>query len=325
MNARNQMKERRNRVESTGEARPADLLSKREFLKLVLGGTAAGMAAPFLTMGTASASPLIVPGGYLESRVHAYWMKLSYQRGGASRQVRRRIGAGLRNIGAIKGAGTGLQFSELFDEAIKAVFVRWDKTRRKPASLYALIQMLYDEHIAPRGGPEAGRALFGTLLAMVRGRNGSSQGELAHEAYLRYRQAALAYKEVARKKEDQDAVLEARRVRSRLLQEWQEWLLGLVEGHATGKLRLNPEFIVTAEMTRGFHVYTPPFTWTESALIITARRRQVMVEWRGDGVLQRASSPAGPWKDTGRPSPAFFDAREAKVGFFRLKKRRTAP
>ena len=177
-------------------------------------------------------------------------MKLSHQEGGASRQVRRQIGAALRNIGAIKGGGIGLDFSRCFDQAVDAAFVEWAQCRNRPGT-----------YRAGQGGTREDRG--GATPAIPAAR------------------------------------------------QWRGWLLGLVEAYASRDRRLNPDSLETSDMLRGFHIYSPPYDITETCLDVAAQDGQVCLSWQGDWLLERAGTPAGPWKDTSRPSPAERWAVEA--------------
>jgi len=291
-------------------------LTKRQFLKLSLGGTAACALAPLFKPASLIASPLVTPGSYLDSTVHAYWMRLSYNGGAESREVRRTVGAALRNIGAIKGKGDGYDFTLCFDRAVDAAFARWADTRQKPNTLFGLIQVLYNNHIEPEFGPDGGRAMFGTLLGILRGWDGSANGAETHQAYLSYRDAALAYKDEARTGQDPALVAQLRQNRRDALEQWRSLFLAQVDRYATRQAQLDPQFTLNTSMLNGFHVYVRPDAAEAPRLKIGKRGNRVIVDYKGTGQLQEAPGPAGPWSDTRKAPPAAFET-VSPVKFFR--------
>src|SRR5262245_6979850 len=124
-------------------------LSKRQFMKLGIGGMAGVILAPMLKPGSLLASPVVLPHDYLDSVLPGQWMKLSYNQGRESRQTRRCLGAALRNIGAIKGRGLGEAFTRVFDLAVQRAFARRQQGLTKPGNLLGLVQGLYEETIFP--------------------------------------------------------------------------------------------------------------------------------------------------------------------------------
>jgi hypothetical protein len=54
--------------------------------------------------------------------------------------------------------------------------------------------------------------------------------------------------------------------------------------------------------------------------ITVAGPGQLTVNWNGNGVLQFADDPAGPWNDLPNARPPFrLDTKEAPARFFRVK------
>jgi hypothetical protein len=185
-------------------------------------------------------------------------MKLSYNHGRESRSVRRTLGAALHSIGAIKGQGEGQQFSHLFDQAVRQAFHHHLQTGWRPASLFHLIQFLYDQFIFPQTGPAGGWVLFGILFAILRGRDGTMEGVAAHEAYQAYRQAALVHKDIYRRTQDPKSIVMAQLTRYWRRDQWQQALNRLMEIYAVRQRRLIPEFYVQPNMMDGFHLYMAP-------------------------------------------------------------------
>src|ERR1041384_7125894 len=167
------------------------MISKRKFLKLGVGGTAAMFLAPLLKPTSLFARSCELPQSYLNSSTHSHWMKLTYSNGRESRETRRRLGVALRNLGAVRGLGLGHRFPSFFAPALEEEFRRWRTTGHKPASMFELVQAMYDNYIFPQIGEPGGQILFGTLLSLLRGRDGTYLGEHAYQAYLAYRAAAL--------------------------------------------------------------------------------------------------------------------------------------
>ena len=291
------------------------MMSKRRFLKVGLGSTAAAFFAPLL-QPSLSARSFNLPQTYLESSIHNYWMKLSYNHGGESRQTRRRLGVALRNLGAIHGFGLGYSFVSSFDQAVEAAFRRSLVTGQKPGSLFALVQMLYDDFLFPQTGVRGGQILFGMLFSILRGRDGTALGEQVYQSYLAYREAALAHKNAYRTNPDPKAILAARLKRKALLMEWQQNLSDLVNLYARRELRLNPNFRMDTKMLEGFETAFVPIASAPPHLCIYRYGTHQVVSWKGGARLQQAHSLHGPWIDTHKSSPATFDGRPAHL-FFR--------
>src|SRR5437867_3541773 len=192
------------------------MMSKRKFLKLGMGGAAAVVLGPLLRPACLLARSFTLPESYLESSTHRHWMKLTYNKGQESREIRRCLGVALRNLGAIRGQGLGYSFVSFFDRALEAAFLRSKATGKKPGSLFELIQMLYDDSIFPQIGPVGGEILFGILFSLLRGRDGTERGEKVYQSYLAYRAAALAHKNAYKTTRDPILILEARKRRALL-------------------------------------------------------------------------------------------------------------
>jgi hypothetical protein len=291
-------------------------VSKRQFLKLGLGGAAAWMLGPLLRPVNLFGSPLVTPPSYFSSSVYSYWMRLSYNGGVESRQVRRAVGAALRNVGAIKGRHGGFDFTLSFDRAVRAAFVRWAGSRQKPNSLFGLIAMLHANYIYPEIGPDGGRALFGILLGMLRGWEGTARGLEAHQAYLTYRDLALRYKDAGRASQDPVLIEQLRQERQAALANWRTLLLALAGDYAAGQMQLNPQFVIQNPMIAGFDVYVPPNPAAPPRLRLEPFGDQVIVRWKGGGQLQQAGTVSGPWVNARQAPPAAFDAKAPRM-FFR--------
>lgn len=271
--------------------------------------------APLLRPGSLLASPVVLPPDYLDSRLHAQWMKLSYNQGRESRQTRRCLGAALRNIGAIKGRGRGEIFTRVFDFAVQQAFLRRQQGATQPGNLLGLVQRLYDDSIYMEMGPAGGRVLFGTLLAVLRGRDGTSQGEVAHQSYLAYRAAALEHKDAYRKVQDPKELDGIRRKRLALRSQWQLQLGAMVAAYAQRQRVLNRDYVIGPEMLEGFDVYIAPVLVSGPRLAIARVSRGIEVRWDGPAQLQQAPTPLGPWTNVAQRSPATFDGRENQQYF----------
>ena len=293
-------------------------VSKRQFLKVSFEGSAAILLGALFRPAALWASPVVVPADYLNSSWHSQWMKLSYNQGRESRQTRRCLGAALRNVGAIQGKGNGARFAPWFDQAVTEAFTQMRATGRKPVSVFGLVQALYDNFFYPRLGPMSGRVMFGTLLGILRGRDGTTQGATAHQAYLAYRRAALFYKNVYKLTTDPKQLLAARKARQVSLALWQQELMTLVETYALRKAALDPAFHIRSEMLEGFEIYVDPATASppRARLTFTRAGDRLIISWPGDGILQQAPSMAGPWRDVAKSSPVAVDPVE-RHAFFR--------
>lgn len=291
-------------------------MSKRQFMKLGMGSMAGVILAPLLKPDSLLASPVVLPPDYLDSPVHAQWMKLSYNNGRESRQTRRCLGAALRNIGAIKGKGRGDAFANVFDLAVQRAFLRRRQGLTKPGSLMTLIQGLYNDTILREMGTPGGQVLFGTLLAVLRGRDGTAQGEQAHRSYLAYRDAALAHKDAYRKVQDPKELELIRRNRLMLRAQWQLQLSALTSAYAMRQRMLNQDFVVATNMMEGFDVYIAPILVSGPNLTIAHVPRGIEVRWDGPAQLLQGPTPLGPWSPVNQPSPALFDGK-ARQQYFR--------
>jgi hypothetical protein len=298
-------------------------VSKRQFLGMGLGGTAAVVLAPILRCSYLFGGPVILSPNLLESSVYSQWMKLSYGNKLETRQTRRNLGVALRHIGAIRGKGRGYDFTLTFDQAVEAMFQRWSLTQRKPASLFGLIQMLYDDYIFPMKGAEAGRILFCLLFSVLRGQEGTARGEAAHRSYLAYRSAALAYKNAGRSG-NRGTIEETRKNRAAQLALWRSALLALADDYALRKLTLKADVPVRAQTLKGFEFYSAPVRISAPALSISRRSGQVVISWKGDALLQYGPSPKGPWSRVLKSTPAGFDGKMHE-GFFRTIKLKKEP
>ena len=291
-------------------------MTKRKFLKLGMSGGAAMFLGSLLRPLPAWGSTVQVPSSYLDSAVHGHWMKLCYSHRQESRQTRRLLGATLRNLGGVRGIGRGHSFVPCFDRAVEAVWQRSRATGRTPGSIFALIQALYDESLYAQTGVAGGQILFGLLFSLLRGRDGTEQGTLAHQAYLNYRSAVVAHKEAYRMVNDPQAIAELRKRRSLLLQEWQAQWGTLVGRYATRQARLNPAFQVEPAMLDGLDLPAAVKVPLSPRLTMARTAGRLVVTWAGNGRLQQAPSPLGPWTDTAQASPAVIEARESQQ-FFR--------
>lgn len=297
-------------------------VSKRQFLKIGLEGSAAIFLGSLLRPASLLASPVVVPAEYLNTLTHGYWMKLSYNQGQESRQTRRCLGAALRNIGVIQGTGNGARFAPWFDQALSLAFRRALATGRRPASVFGLVQMLYDDFIYPRVGVAGGRVMFGTLLGILRGRDGTPQGAGAYESYLAYRQAVLAHKDAYKTAASPQEILDARKKRQTSLALWQRDLRSLVEAYAYQRKALNPTFRIRQEMLEGFDIYVDPTPSTQPIqprLTFTRAGGRMIISWQGGGTLQQAPSLSGPWRDVAKSSPVTVDVTQP-AAFFRAVK-----
>ena len=292
------------------------LLSKRQFIKLGMGGTAAIYLAPVLKPRSLFANSVVLPANYLDTSAHQQWMKLSYNQGQESRRTRRNLGALLRNLGATRGKGRGYAFALSFDQAIGVVYQRWMAGSRKPGSLLELIQALYDEFIFPQKGSVEGLILFRNLFAVLRGRDGTDQGEAARRSYLAYREALLNYKNAYRIGRTGEAIEAARRTKTKLLRDWQAELEALAEAYALQRRRLNGQFPIEGQMLEGYSLSFQAVRLSAPQLRISHSGDQIRVTWDGEGKLQRAPTVNGPWTDVPQNSPAMFDLRENQ-SFFR--------
>lgn len=280
-------------------------VSKRQFLKTGVGGTALLFMQPFWEPKLLSANPVEVPTRYFRGPLHARWMKLSYNDGRESRQLRKTIGASLR------GYGDEAAFHQAFEEALNRVFQNWVEGTSKPKSVFGLIQAIYE---AMPDDPEAGRRLFGVLFYLTRGRDGTEAGEVAHAHYRDYRQAVLNYKSLARTSEDPDQVVTARQLKDQWLATWQNDLNLLVEAYASRQRRLDPEVVLELQMLDGFAI--EEVSPAGPALAIRRMQDRVEIRWEGEAVLQRAAALRGPWSDTQQISPATI-LTDDRLGFFR--------
>jgi hypothetical protein len=300
------------------------LVSKRQFLRMSLGGSAAVFLAPFLRCPSLLGSPVILSPNFLQSSVYSHWMMLSHGDGSESRQTRRNLGVALRHLGAIRGKGRGYEFTLIFDEAVETLFRRWVVLRRKPGSLFGLIQMIYDDFIFPTKGAEAGRILFSTLFSILRGRDGSVAGEAAYRNYLAFRSASLAYKNAYRTG-DITAIAETRKNRSAQLTMWRSSLGTLSEGYALRRTSLKINVPVQTPMLKGFELYRAPVQISAPELVITPLGDQVVVSWKGDARLQQASNLNGPWSEARKSTPAGFNPLGTELFFRTIKTTTKSP
>lgn len=241
-------------------------LSRRQFLRLGSAGSALLMFAPLLQSKIAHASPVIVPPGGIQDTVHGKWMKLSFNLGLESAETRRRVGAALRYVGAIKGQGLGADFSALFDAAVERLYsdvfppkdiIRIQSQPTRPHwTLFQLIQILYDDYIFPFGGSAAGVPLFGILFSILRGRDGTGHGDAVHRVYQVYRRRLLLYKDIARLSNNEARIKGARKNKAALLKVWQRILLRQIKLYSERRLRLPSDFLLTTEMLDGFRIYS---------------------------------------------------------------------
>ncbi len=292
------------------------MISKRNFLKLGIGSTTAAFLFPLLKPASLLARSFELPQTYLQSSIHGHWMKLTYNNGRESREARRRLGLALRNLGAIRGLGLGFSFASFFDQALEAEFSRWRATGEKPISMFELIQNMYDNYIFPQIGERGGQILFGMLLSLLRGRDGTYRGEQVHEAYLAYRATALDHKNAYRNTKDPILIEQLRQRRHALLLNWQAGLNDLVSTYSKRENRLTVGFQIRAEMLQGFEQEMVPVALMPPHLNIYRYAGHVLVSWKGGAKLQQGSSLLGPWTDTRKSSPATFDGAPPHL-FFR--------
>jgi hypothetical protein len=265
---------------------------------------ALSVLAPLFKPGMVFAGGLQVPPAYFNSAVHSYWMRLSYKQKGESRRVRQIVGAALRNIGAVKGNHGGLDFTVTFDQAVVKAFARWARTRQQPGSLFGLIDMLYTDFIYPEAGAVAGKALFGILLGMLRGWDGTARGDGVHNLYLVYRDVALRYKDAARPGRDPALAAQLRAERQTALANWRTAFLSLVDDYAARRLQLNAAAVITNGKVTGFRAYSRPDLPATARVQLERRKGQMIVRWNGTGVLQEADRVTGPWVNARKVSPA---------------------
>ena len=281
-----------------------------------MAGAAGVLLGPLLKPTCLLARSLELPETYLQSSTYQWWMKLTYNNRGESREARRRMGVALRNLGSVRGKGFGYGFVSLFDQALERAYRRFQATGQKPASMFELIQQMYHETIYPQAGTVGGEMLFGTLFALLRGRDGSPLGEKTHESYLAYRAAALEHKNIYKRTKDPLAIQDARTNRAYFLRVWQQNLRALTSRYARGEAVLNAKVLVTPLMMDGFKAALVAVSSTAPKLSICPVGNHLMVSWKGGHYLQAAPSPSGPWKDARKASPATFDLSEARQ-FFR--------
>jgi hypothetical protein len=206
----------------------------------------------------------------------------------------------------------------IFDESVEALFRRWVVVRRRPGSLFALVQTLYDDFIFPTKGAEAGKILFSTLFSILRGRDGSDAGEAAYRNYLAFRRASLAYKNAGRTG-DSLAIAETRKNRAAQLALWRSSLEALSDGYALRKTSLKINVPVQTPMLKGFELYKAPVQISAPELTITQLGDQVVISWKGDAQLQRASNLDGPWNDARKSTPAGFNPLGSELFFRTIK------
>jgi hypothetical protein len=272
-------------------------LSKRQFLKLGMGGAAGLMLSQMLRPASLLASPAIVPAQYFDSSVHNYWMKMTYNRGQESRETRRIVGSVLRNMGATQGQGVGDRFAAVFDQAVISAY----RNNVRPHSCLGLVQYLYNNYIFRTMGEAGGHVLFATLLAMLRGQDGTMFGDTVHHSYLTYRGAVLSHKDVSRTNNTQ-AILLWRKARTLALQDWQQKLATQVQFYSQRRGQLSPNFRVNIGMLAGFR----PQIAHGPTLTIVKEGNHVVVSWGGPSRLQMAPTVKGPWSETNQSSPASF-------------------
>jgi hypothetical protein len=269
-----------------------------------VGGTAAVILTSLFRPESVFAGPAILPRSYLQSSVHHRWMKLSYNHGRESRRTRQRLGAALRHLGAVRGQGRGFDFALYFDQAVEAAHRRFQATGQKPGTLFELVQRLYDDFLYPRTGEAGGRILFGTLLALVRGRDGTGLGAQAYGDYLNYRQAALAHKNAYRTIADPREREALRLARQAALDLWQRRLAALTELYARRQLVLPASFLLRVELLDGLDRSLRPASVDSPRLRISRAAGQMVVSWKGDATLEEAPALSGPWTDGRKASPA---------------------
>ena len=291
-------------------------MPRRDFLRVGIGGAAAAFLGPLLSPRCLQARSLSLPHSYLQSAVHGYWMKLTYNHRQESRETRRRLGMALRNLGAVRGQGLGFSFVSCFDQAVEQAFRRAQATGQKPGSLFQLIQMLYDDYLFPKTGVLGGQILFEMLFSLLRGRDGTDGGEKVYQTYLNYRAAALAHKNVYKTTQDSVVIMEARQTRTAWLLAWRKDLKALADLYATRGAVLSPNFRVQPGMLTGLEAAFVPVGRAVPHLGLSRVGGNLVVAWKGGATLQQAPSLMGPWTDTRKSSPATFDFRQAHQ-FFR--------
>ncbi len=292
------------------------MMSKRTFFKLGMGGAAGVLLGPLLKPSSVMARSFKLPQTYLESSPHQYWMKLTYNNGRESRETRRRIGVALRNLGAIRGKGLGYAFVSFFDQGLERAYLRFKATRRKPASMFELVQEIYDETIFPQTGPLGGQILFEMLFSLLRGQDGTALGEKASASYRAYRAAALDYKNAYKTSPDPIIREAARKKRAHLLQVWRQSLQELASWYAKREATLNGKFVVQSAMLEGFEASLLAVSPSTPRLDIFPAGNRLMVAWKGGASLQQAPDLRGPWTETRKSSPATFDLNQPHQ-FFR--------
>jgi hypothetical protein len=206
-------------------------------------------------------------------------------------------------------------FSLLSLTRLEAAFQRSLASGRKPTSLFALIQELYDGSTFPQTGVAGGELLFETLFSLLRGRDGTERGEQVYQIYLGYRNAALEYKN-AYKTANPEAIQAARKKRKTWLQACQRNLTVLAGLYARREAVLNPNFQIERKMLEGFEPALRPIALSAPRLTIFHGAGRAVVLWKGGAHLQQAPSLFGPWSNTQKSSPASFDLRQQHL-FFR--------
>jgi len=291
-------------------------ISKRSFLKLSMGGTAALFLAPIVRPPSLWATPVILPPNYLDSGVHARWMKLSYNNRLESRETRRVMGAVLRNLGAARGQGRGEAFAPMFDNAVMKAFKQHLETGHKPHTLLGLVQWLYDDFIRPEHGTDAGVILYTNLLSMLRGLAGSESGIVLNKQYQLYRESALAHKNAYRFTKDPNQLLQARMRRAEERRVWTEALRAQAHAFAIGKATLSDTQVLDRNVLAGWKTETAAVRLVAPRLRIRKVADQILVSWDGRARLEQAPTARGPWTPLLHASPASFDASEPRK-FFR--------
>jgi hypothetical protein len=156
--------------------------------------------------------------------------------------------------------------------------------------------------------------LFLTLFYLLRGRDGTAEGAAAHQSYIEYREALLAYKAAYR---TMPADVDGARERKQLaLSNWKEHLRALADIYLVGQRRLSGDFLITADMLEGFGLSVTPLRILAPRLQVQRSANHLVVSWPGEAKLQHAPAVAGPWSDIDLPSPAELDTSEG-AGFFR--------
>jgi hypothetical protein len=291
-------------------------ISKREFLRVGVGGTTAVVLASLFRAESLFAGPAVLPRDYLQSSVHHYWMKLSYNQGRESRRTRQRLGVVLRHLGTLSGQGQGFNFALHFDRAVEAAYRRFKATGIKPGSLFELVQSLYDDPLYQETGETGGRILFGTLLALLRGRDGTELGQEAYQEYLSYRKAALVHKNAYKHTADPQERAALRQARKAALDRWALQLASLANLYARRELALPAGFLLRGELFDGLNHRLKPAQMESPQLRIVRAFDQAVVSWRGDARLQGAPTLSGPWTDLRKASPASVSQNQP-AQFFR--------